>query len=207
MIISTVFTVLFFIVILLIIFFMFSILFPALKNFSLSVEQPIFSDVELHYVVSDVSKVAKRERCAVVLCSHEKTFDKARLYHTGAQSCSLVNEIYESVNDCRFSCIGLGDCIAVCPQEAIVIENGTAVVTDLCSGCGTCVPACPKHIITLMPLNIENCVLCINEGEKLTTCTAYQKEQKFQIKVKKGFKLWKNCYRICGKGTRQDSSI
>ena len=196
MIVSMVLTILFFAALLLIIFFMFSILFPALKNFSLSVDHPIFSDVELHYVVPHPAKAMKREKRAVVRCSPEKEFSEARLYHNAAQSCGLVNEVYESVNDCRFSCIGLGDCAAVCPQEAIIIENSTAVVTDLCSGCGSCVPACPKHIIALMPVETENCVLCVNNGETMTTCTAQQKEQKYRVQSKKGFKLWKNWYKL-----------
>jgi NAD-dependent dihydropyrimidine dehydrogenase PreA subunit len=47
-------------------------------------------------------------------------------------------------------CEASGDCIDVCPSDAIVIEDGTAVVDeDLCADCGVCEDACPNQAITI----------------------------------------------------------
>ena len=45
-------------------------------------------------------------------------------------------------------CVGSGECIKVCPQKAITIVNGRAVI-DLqkCDFDGICIPACPNSAI------------------------------------------------------------
>jgi len=45
-------------------------------------------------------------------------------------------------------CDSCGTCIAVCPSDAIFIEDKTAVIQqDLCIHCGSCKTACPLFII------------------------------------------------------------
>ena len=47
-------------------------------------------------------------------------------------------------------CSGCGDCIAICPSQAIEQADGHADVNaTLCKGCGTCVAACRPKAITL----------------------------------------------------------
>lgn len=47
-------------------------------------------------------------------------------------------------------CEGCGDCVDVCPTEAIVLENGKAIVSeDDCADCGACEPVCPTEAITI----------------------------------------------------------
>lgn len=180
----------------LVIFFMFTILFPALKDFSLSVENTLFSDIELRFIRPDDVAKAKNDMRAVVLCSPEKSFDTPRLRSDTAQSCALINSVYESLNDCHSSCIGLGDCALACPQDAINIENGCAVITDLCNGCGKCVDVCPKCIIVLMPKMAEECLLCAKADSSITSCDACGMQQKIPIRIKKGFKLWRKWYKM-----------
>ena len=53
---------------------------------------------------------------------------------------------------CKFGCIGCGACAAVCPKNAIRMENGIAVIdTELCIGCGMCAKTCPKQVIRMLP--------------------------------------------------------
>ena len=41
-------------------------------------------------------------------------------------------------------CVGCGACVAVCPKEAISLQDGKAVTDrSLCDGCGACVKVCP----------------------------------------------------------------
>ena len=197
MVFSVVFIFLLILLLLLILFFMFVILLPAMKRVSFSVENPLFSELELKYVIPEIERPKDVTMHAVVLCSSNKKFSNQQcLDYNPGQSCKTVSQIYESINDCRFSCIGLGDCVNSCPQEAIVIKNNTAVVTNLCCGCGNCVEECPKHIIKLMRLETNECQLCCNVDESLTHCSDCKKTQNIEIPVKRGFKIWETCYRI-----------
>ena len=47
-------------------------------------------------------------------------------------------------------CNGNGECVEVCPLDAITIENNVAVVDqDTCGDCGACVDVCPNEAITV----------------------------------------------------------
>lgn len=47
-------------------------------------------------------------------------------------------------------CIGCSACVNECPQGAIEIQDGQAVVDEAtCVKCGICVDACPASAITL----------------------------------------------------------
>jgi ferredoxin len=47
-------------------------------------------------------------------------------------------------------CAASGECIDVCPSEAIEIKDGKAVVdADLCADCGVCEDSCPNEAITI----------------------------------------------------------
>jgi NAD-dependent dihydropyrimidine dehydrogenase PreA subunit len=50
-------------------------------------------------------------------------------------------------------CNGCGSCVEVCPQQAIVIHDGAAVINQgLCIQCGTCLEICPADAINEMVL-------------------------------------------------------
>jgi heterodisulfide reductase subunit A len=47
-------------------------------------------------------------------------------------------------------CDGCGECVAICPQNAITVKNGKAVVEQLaCNGCGACAVACKRNAIDI----------------------------------------------------------
>ena len=48
------------------------------------------------------------------------------------------------------ACIGCGECVAVCPSDAIAIEDGVArVVGDESLGCDHCAAVCPEEAGTV----------------------------------------------------------
>ena len=59
----------------------------------------------------------------------------------------------EGILECRWGCLGLGSCAAVCKLGAIKVgARGVAEVDrDKCVGCGLCEKACPQGIIRLVP--------------------------------------------------------
>jgi ferredoxin len=49
----------------------------------------------------------------------------------------------------RNTCIGCGICVGVCPNQAITLVDGRAVIDpSLCTSCGQCVINCPVNAIT-----------------------------------------------------------
>jgi NAD-dependent dihydropyrimidine dehydrogenase PreA subunit len=47
------------------------------------------------------------------------------------------------------TCTGCGDCVDVCPVEAIRMENAKAVIDpETCIDCGVCVDECPVNAIS-----------------------------------------------------------
>lgn len=64
-----------------------------------------------------------------------------------------LTEHPEGILECRWGCLGLGSCAAVCKLGAIKVgARGVAEVDrDKCVGCGLCVKACPQGIIRLVP--------------------------------------------------------
>ena len=68
-----------------------------------------------------------------------------------------------NVSECGYGCLGLGSCAAVCPENAIRVVNGVAMVNRRkCVGCGLCVKACPKNLIELVPASKRVIVQCSN---------------------------------------------
>ena len=181
----------------LLILFLFYILFPSIKkNLKDINEDPVISDKEKNYIKPERETFIPEENKAVILCACDKSFKCKKESFNPEHSCFLVNSLSETGTDCKYACIGLGDCARVCPQKAIIMKNRTAIVTSCCIGCGKCVNVCPKNIIKLVPKNTKELVLCTNEDQDLTTCNSKQKVKKLEWNDKKYFKIWAYCYRI-----------
>ncbi|UCE82304.1 MAG: 4Fe-4S binding protein [Deltaproteobacteria bacterium] len=51
----------------------------------------------------------------------------------------------------REKCRGSGECEKICPQDAIAIVNGVAVIDAAkCDFDGICIPACPHGAISFL---------------------------------------------------------
>lgn len=48
-------------------------------------------------------------------------------------------------------CTGGGDCVTACPEDALALQRGTAVLIrpEACTYCAACEHACPTHAIAL----------------------------------------------------------
>jgi ferredoxin len=180
-----------------ILFFIFNILLPALHQQAISTEAPLFSREEIQFAVQkNELKPEHFSKVAVVRCSPERNFEKERMNYYGIKNCKLFFEQCETLDFCDWSCVGLGDCVPVCPQEAIQITNGVAVVSELCSGCGNCVDVCPKKIIKLVNLNFAECKHCAVPAEEKTDCSKCHSVEKNELPPSKDFKFWERCYKL-----------
>jgi NADPH-dependent glutamate synthase beta subunit-like oxidoreductase/Na+-translocating ferredoxin:NAD+ oxidoreductase RNF subunit RnfB len=78
--------------------------------------------------------------------------------YSGPQTCKAATQNFGGYKTCPYSCQGLGDCIKVCPVDAIYIDTdrmAAVVDEEKCSGCGLCVKTCPNNIIELVPLETD----------------------------------------------------
>ncbi len=110
--------------------------------------------VEAEDVIEKVAYVACNGNCEAV----ERKYD-----YTGIKSCVVSNLSYSGDKTCNYSCLGYGDCVRACPQNAISIENGVAHVEPTkCIGCGICVRTCPNQVIKLINDTSKVVVMCSN---------------------------------------------
>lgn len=106
------------------------------------------------------------EQVAYVACNG-CTGDESRKYvYDGVKTCHAANTMYNGDRVCTYACLGYGDCVRVCPQGAISVETGIAVVDPKkCVGCGICTRECPNHIIRLIPDIARVSVQCSNHDK------------------------------------------
>lgn len=98
---------------------------------------------------------------AQVMCGGTKSLCPKKYKYDGVTDCAAVTELFDGTKDCTRGCVGLGSCVAVCPEKAIhIIGNIAAVDRSKCNGCGECVKACPKGVITLIERNVRVWIGC-----------------------------------------------
>ena len=98
---------------------------------------------------------------AFVKCNGEEC--EKRYTYADAEDCEVASRLAGGPNACAYSCLGLGSCVRVCPENAISTESGVAVVSaDKCIGCGMCEKICPRGIIELVPEDKIYRVQCSN---------------------------------------------
>ena len=101
---------------------------------------------------------------AFVHCNGNCEATARKADYTGIPTCKAAAMLYAGPDACRFGCIGLGDCAATCPAGAICLKDGIAHVdTERCLGCGLCQTICPKHLISMIPQETTDVVMCNNQ--------------------------------------------
>ena len=110
------------------------------------------------------------EQVAVVRCSGDCRHTQDKVAYSGINSCAAAKLQYGGKGSCTFGCLGLGDCAAVCPQNAIEIVDGVAMICAAeCIGCGLCAKTCPNRLISLVPDVKKVVVKCSNRDKGTLT--------------------------------------
>lgn len=134
-------------------------------------------------VAIEISALLGREaatvlpQVAAVMCRGNCENVGVKLDYAGVQSCKMAAQLFGGPKNCTYGCLGFGDCVAVCPYEAIFICDGVARINpDLCRVCKLCIKTCPRGLIELFPLDTTKAaVLCKNHDKGAQTrkdCTA-----------------------------------
>ena len=107
------------------------------------------------------------EKVAYVACNGDCRPENKKYAYDGVKSCVAVRAKYKGDTVCTFACIGYGDCVRVCPRDAICINDNNVAVVDprKCIGCGLCVKECPNNIISLINDTSRVTVKCSNHDK------------------------------------------
>lgn len=109
---------------------------------------------------------APKDVVAFVNCNGNCASTTKKANYIGKNTCLAASLIYGGPENCRFSCIGFGDCATVCPANAICLKDGIAHVdTSRCLGCGLCKDVCPKKIISMVPQETSTVIMCSNRDK------------------------------------------
>lgn len=131
------------------------------------------------------------EKVAVVHCYGDCEHTSNKMDYVGIKTCEAAKLMFGGQGKCVYGCIGFGDCVAVCPQNAICIENGIAHIdTRKCIGCGLCQRACPRGLIEV--IKDVDCVL--------VTCNNTEKGASVRGKCSNGCIGCKKCEKNCPAG-------
>lgn len=120
------------------------------------------------------------QQIAVVRCNGSCSNRPQTNIYDGVQSCAIASKLYGGETNCSYGCLGYGDCVKVCPFDAIHINDYTRlpeVDEDKCTACNKCVKACPKLLIELRkkgPKSRKIFVSCMNKDKPVIAMKACQ---------------------------------
>jgi len=120
--------------------------------------------------VSEIMGVAAGDSVktiAFVPCSGEIGVAQPRFNYSGPKNCqSAMLFGGRDSKDCRFACVGLGNCVNACKFGAMHLVNGVAKADrEKCVGCGACADVCPKKIIKLIPYDQKVMPTCSSKDK------------------------------------------
>lgn len=105
-------------------------------------------------------------KTAFVRCKGSCEYTGNQGNYIGVPDCRTAAMNGIRFTDCDYGCLGLGSCVKVCPEHAIRIENGVAVVDRRkCVACGLCAKTCPRGLIELIPESKRVIVQCSNKDK------------------------------------------
>ena len=196
MILKIILFILFLLLLTLLSFFTLYILLPSITKGDKKKDDPLIPMDLSPVILPEEKKYNPSDKKAFVFCSCNKECKLNRSMFNEQYTCTMAKTVFGSALDCKIACLGLGDCVKICPQEAIKIENMTAVITNNCCGCGKCVSICPQNIIDLIPADTKRMVICANNSSENTSCSKLKSEENINWNDKKDFKIWEYCYRM-----------
>ena len=196
MILKIILLIVFLLLLILLSFFTLYILIPSITKADKTKEDPLVPLTLSPVILPEEKKYVPSDKKAFVFCSCHKECKLDMTMFNSQYTCVMAKTVFGSALDCKYACLGFGDCVRICPQEAIRIENMTAIITSNCCGCGKCISICPQNIIDLIPSDTKKIVVCNNKSDEMTSCSKYKSEENISWNDKKDFKIWEYCYRI-----------
>ena len=102
--------------------------------------------------IMGVSVTAAERVVPVLHCNGTCDATARKFRFDGVQTCTAAKRFYGGTGVCTYGCLGMGDCVSVCENDVISIQNGIATFcTEKCVGCNKCAKVCPNGLIELRP--------------------------------------------------------
>ena len=107
------------------------------------------------------------EQVAYVGCNGACAPEEKKYEYNGPKTCKAANMSFSGDRFCTFACLGYGDCVRVCPRDAIKINEKNVAEIDpkKCIGCGLCERECPNSIIHIVRDTARVAVKCSNHNK------------------------------------------
>ncbi len=138
-----------------------------------------------------IHEIDFREMVAHIRCHGTHDFANRKYIYYGMNDCEAANRLLGGYMTCQYGCLGFGNCVKKCPEDAISIQNGVAVVDrNACNGCGICLSACPKNVIEMIP----------RDSHVLINCASKDKGTKTRVACNIGCIGCRNCQNNCPEG-------
>lgn len=123
-----------------------------------------------HEVMEKIGKilgktgVTKLKYVAKVFCLGDDAVALKDYKFNGEDDCSTVYNFFNGDKSCKYGCVGRGNCIRVCPVNAIMRDEYNRIWIDanICIGCEKCINVCPSKVIKMVPINGGYFVACSN---------------------------------------------
>jgi electron transport complex protein RnfB len=110
------------------------------------------------------------DRIVVLRCHGTTAFARDEAEYAGIATCAAATLVFAGPKACKNGCLGLGDCVRVCPFDALHLGGAGIVEVDAerCTGCGLCIPACPKDLFSLYPRGHRIELACVARDKQAT---------------------------------------
>jgi len=109
-------------------------------------------------------------KVVAVNCCGDCDVTEDKMDYRGVDTCAGAKLFFGGKGKCPYGCLGLGDCVKICPESALYLENGLVHVKPrLCTGCGICTRACPNNLLETIPVEYKVMVACSNHDKGAVT--------------------------------------
>ncbi|MCL2792344.1 MAG: RnfABCDGE type electron transport complex subunit B [Spirochaetaceae bacterium] len=122
---------------------------------------------KLGEIMGVVVDLTKEKEIAQVHCCGGKDSAVYAFNYEGIPDCNAAYSMYQGNKVCKYGCLGFGNCITVCPTNAIVSTDQelVRVIESKCISCAKCVVECPVGVIKMIPVSADYIVSC-NSNDK-----------------------------------------
>lgn len=132
--------------------------------------------------------LVRQKRVAKVFCLGDDAIAQKDYIFNGEDDCFAVFSFFQGEKSCKYGCVGKGNCMKICPVNAIKRDELNRVWIDEneCLGCERCISVCPTKVIKMVPI----------DGGYFVACSSHDKASIIKSVCKKGCFGCKLCEKI-----------
>ena len=129
--------------------------------------------------IMGVTATEVKRKVALVRCSGYQGVDasgnafgaKRKGQYEGFADCLAASKVGgNGPLSCKFGCLGYGNCVSVCQNNAIRVVDGVAKVdNEKCTGCMACAEACPRKLIISVDYDKHVIIACNSHAKGAVT--------------------------------------